>query len=312
MWPVCSRLLKYWDFEQAQKKPTLRWGGFLYNRFDVKKERRKWGFPQTLIRVRSKLMGYQLALMFNQVEIGYQQLALLRLFKFPHWAIIHLHSDCIARRRVAVWSGGNLCVTKSHLISCRLARPMQIPNTLVYTIVHTQTHTETRTCVCTYTLVFTIEHMETHTERHVHVYAGTHLCSQLYTWKHTQRDTYYVYMHVHTDRRHRRQLKLTSCWPTPRGGSVYVSVWVCSSDFAKYEIRMYFSICVLLHLTCSTTAMLIWTLVQEFCYFPYPPPVKRCSAVSTEACYFVSGTQMILLFNQLSNGECQSIVRCVL
>ena len=289
MWPVCSRLLKYWDFEQAQKKPTLRWGGFLYNRFDVKKERRIWGFPQTLIRVRSKLMGYQLALMFNQVEIGYQQPALLRLFKFPHWAIIHLHSDCIARRRVAVWSGGNLCVTKSHLISCRLARPMQIPNTLVFTIVHTQTHTETRTCVCTYTLVFTIVHMETHTERHVlRVYARAHRSPPP------------------------PPTKAHFLLADAPGGCVYVSVWVCSSDFAKYEIRMYFSICVLLHLTCSTTAMLIWTLVQEFCYFPYPPPVKRCSAVSTEACYFVSGTQMILLFNQLSNGECQSIVRCVL
>ena len=154
MWPVCSRLLKYWDFEQAQKKPTLRWGGFLYNRFDVKKERRKQGFPKTLIRVRSKLMGYQLALMFNQVEIGYQQPALLRLFKFPHWAIIHLHSDCIARRRVAVWSGGNLCVTKSHLISCRRpTRPMPTAYTRTYTRIRIRIHLRTHANTHVYTPV---------------------------------------------------------------------------------------------------------------------------------------------------------------
>lgn len=222
MWPVCSRLLKYWDFEQAQKKPTLRWGGFLYNRFDVKKERRIWGFPQTLIRVRSKLMGYQLALMFNQVEIGYQQPALLRLFKFPHWAIIHLHSDCIARRRVAVWSGGNLCVTKSHLISCRLARPMQIPNTLVFTIVHKQRHTCVHNC----------------TQANIH------------------RDTYYVYMHVHTDRRHRRQLKLTSCWPTPRG-AVCMSVCECvplislNTKYACISVFVCFYILPVVQMQCS-------------------------------------------------------------
>ena len=125
-------------------------------------------------------------------------------------------------------------MTKSHLISCRLARPMQIPNTLVFTIVHTQTHTETRTCVCTYTLVFTIVHMETH----------------------TQRDTYYLYMHVYTDRRHRRQLKLTSCWPTPRG-AVCMSVCECvplislNTKYACISVFVCFYILPVVQMQCS-------------------------------------------------------------
>ena len=194
---------------------------------------------------RSKLMGYQLALMFNQVEIGYQQPALLRLFKFPHWAIIHFHSDCIARRRVAVWSGGNLCVTKSHLISCRLPGQCR---------------------------------------------SRTHLCSQLYTRKHTQRHVC-VYARAHRSPPP-PPTKAHFLLADAPGGCVYVSVWVCSSDFAKYEIRMYFSICVLLHLTCSTTAMLIWTLVQEFCYFPHPP-----SSETVQCCIYGS----LLLCERHSN-----------
>ena len=153
----CDRCApQFWNIVILNKHRRSRHfaeGDFSTTGFMSKRKEEKQGFLKTLIRVRSKLMGYQLALMFNQVEIGYQQPALLRLFKFPHRAIIHLHSDCIARRRVAVWSGGNLCVTKSHLISCRLARPMQIPYTLVFTIVHTQTHTETRICICTCTQI---------------------------------------------------------------------------------------------------------------------------------------------------------------
>ena len=103
------------------------------------------------------------------------------------------------------------------------------------------------------------------------MYARTHLCSQLYTWKHTQRDTYYVYMHVHTDRRHRRQLKLTSCWPTPRG-AVCMSVCECvalislNTKYACISVFVCFYILPVVQLQCSFER-----LYKNFAISPLPP-----------------------------------------
>ena len=133
-------------------------------------------------------------------------------------------------------------MTKSHLISCRLARPMQIPNTLVFTIVHKQRHTCVHNC----------------TQANIH------------------RDTYYVYMHVHTDRRHRRQLKLTSCWPTPRG-AVCMSVCECvalislNTKYACISVFVCFYILPVVQLQCSFER-----LYKNFAISPNLLPVKRC------------------------------------
>ena len=151
--------------------------------------------------------------------------------------------------------------------------------------------------------------MQTHPANAQRVYTYVHLYSHSYTRIYT-----YVHTCIHPSnaRRHRRQLKLTSCWPTPRG-AVCMSVCECvplillNTKYACISVFVCFYILPVVQLQCSFER-----LYKNFAISPNLLPVKRCSAVSTEACYFVSGTQMILLFNQLSNGECQSIVRCVL
>ena len=90
------------------------------------------------------------------------------------------------------------------------------------------------------------------------------------------RDTYYVYMHVHTDRRHRRQLKLTSCWPTPRG-AVCMSVCECvplislNTKYACISVFVCFYILPVVQLQCSFER-----LYKNFAISPNLLPVKRC------------------------------------
>ena len=62
---------------------------------------------------------------------------------------------------------------------------------------------------------------------------------------------------------------------------------------------------------CMSVCVCIAVFLRIYVYlYTHSPPSS--SVMYTEARYFVRRTQMILLFNQVSNGECRSIVRCVL